>query len=1086
MNNACRKDIFRQIARSPRRFAAIFLVVALGVAFYSGVRSTSPDMRLTVDRYFDDYNASDIQLFSTLGFDSEDISTLKGIDGVRSVLPGYSADGFLMKDKTRLLVSFQSLNLDRLNSDDSILNRPELTEGEYPKNENECLADLRMKSEYGYQLGDTLTIQTRDDPDIRASLSAFEYKITGFMRSVQYISIQRGSSAKGGGHLNAYVFLPERNFTTDVYTQVFLAAEDTGHSRFSSAYDDAMGLFGDRIRAVGTKRNPERLAKLKSEAQEKLADGKKELKDAESKLTDAERELLNGEDKLAKGEKELAAGRREYDTGMKDALGKLNGAKVDLDQAKATLEAKRKEIEAGRDEIEKGKKELSGTRTQLDEAANALAALKQQIDLLILQLGQLPEGSEQARQLSGQISSLQDVYDQKSAGLAAGESKYQEGESALQASEARLNEGEAALKKGRRDYESGVEEYHKNLTGYQKAKADGKKQLEEAQKELDGSKAKLRDARLEYEEKKPDALDKIEQARKELADGEKKLNELKEPKWIALGLDSNIGFVGYRQDVDRVAAIGLVFPLIFFLVAALVSLTNMTRMVEDDRTTIGVLKALGYGRLSIAVKYLIYAGLAALGGIALGAVVGASLFPRVIYNAYGILYKLPPVMTPINFNSSAQAGLGALFCAVVPAFLVCQKELFSTPASLMRPRAPRQGRRILLERLPVIWKRLNFSQKVACRNIFRYKKRLLMTVLGIAGCTALVFTGFGLKDAIRLMVPIQYDELQKYDMTVNIDAGSGADDSGALDKLLENSGNVMADTRLFQQMTDVKSDGDTKTASLIVPDDEERFVDFIKLRERKTGRPIPLTDGGVVISEKLGRMLNLHAGDTIVLSNKDKPDVSVKVQALTENYVFHYIYMTPATYQKLYGEPAAVNTLLGRLKDTGRDAENRLSEALLADKTVSSVSFNTSLRENFGDMVKALNIIVLVLILSAAALAFVVLFSLTSITVDERKRELATLKVLGFYNSETAMYLYRENIILTALGVGVGLVLGVLLLSFVLTTAEVDTVMFTRRTHWTNYLFSSLITFGFAVAVNLIMSRIVTRIDMVESMKSVE
>ena len=663
------------------------------------------------------------------------------------------------------------------------------------------------------------------------------------------------------------------------------------------------------------------------------------------------------------------------------------------------------------------------------------------------------------------------MYDQKSAGLAAGESKYQEGES--------------ALKKGRKDYESGMEEYHKNLTAYQKVKADGKKQLEEAQKELDGSKAKLRDARLEYEEKKPDALGKIEQARKELADGEKKLNGLKEPKWIALGLDSNIGFAGYRQDVDRVAAIGLVFPLIFFLVAALVSLTNMTRMVEDDRTTIGVLKALGYGRLSIAVKYLIYAGLAALGGIALGAVVGASLFPRVIYNAYGILYKLPPVMTPINFNSSAQAGLGALFCAVVPAFLVCQKELFSTPASLMRPRAPRQGRRILLERLPVIWKRLNFSQKVACRNIFRYKKRLLMTVLGIAGCTALVFTGFGLKDAIRLMVPIQYDEIQKYDMTVNIEAGSGADDSGALDKLLENSGNVVADTRLFQQMTDVKSDGVTKTASLIVPDDK-RFVDFIKLRERKTGKPVPLADGGVVVSEKLGRMLNLHAGDTIVLGNKDKPDVSVKVQALTENYVFHYIYMTPATYQKLYGEPAAVNTLLGRLKDTGRDAENRLSEALLADETISSVSFNTSLRENFGDMVKALNIIVLVLILSAAALAFVVLFSLTSITVDERKRELATLKVLGFYNSETAMYLYRENIILTALGVGAGLVLGILLLSFVLTTAEVDTVIFPRRTHWTNYLFSSLITFGFAVAVNLIMSRIVTRIDMVESMKSVE
>lgn len=1076
MKKAFNKDVAGQIRYNPRRFLAILSIVALGVAFYSGVRATSPNMRLTVDRYFDRFNASDIQLLSTMGFETQDIESIRQLKQVESVQPGYSVDGFVLKNDSTLLLSFQSLDTERLKSrPDALLNRPELLSGRYPEAPDECLADVQLNELYGFNLDETITLQSNNDSDIKDSLKLLEYKIVGFVRSVQYISLQRGNSSKGEGTLNGFVMIPEQNFKMEVFTQAYIKSKDAESSRFSDTYQKSVDRLADSIEETGSKRNPERFTKIRSEAEQKLSDGRQKLADAEEQLAEGEKELTEGEQKLKDGEKELAANRKKYNTEIANGEKKLKDAEKELIKAKTELEKNQKELEQNKERLEQAEAELENTYKQLEQGRQELAALKSQIDLM-----------EQTNQPAEQIDQLQALYEQTKARLDDGQRQYDQGIHELAAAKAELQKGETELKKGWDKYFAGKAEYEKNLTAFNKSKSEGAKKLDEAQNELASSKRKLEDARRKFEEEKPDALEKIEKAKKELKDGEKKLADLKEPEWIALDLQSNIGFASYRQDADRIAAIGLVFPLIFFLVAALVSLTTMTRMVEDDRTVIGVLKALGYSRFDIAMRYLVYSGLAAATGIAIGILAGAAVFPRVIFDAYGILYDLPPILTPIHADSSLQAGTGAFFCAVVPSLAVCFKELTSTPASLMRPRAPKMGRRILLERLTVVWKRLNFSQKVTCRNLFRYKKRLLMTVFGIAGCTALVFTGFGLRDSITLMVPLQYDEIQKYDMAVNLRETAEKQDIDELKELLSADKSVKASIGFYQKGIELEKGKNKNDANLIVADNRDDFKKFVAFRDRRSGRPIELTDSGVVITEKVAKLLKIKAGDTVTLLVPDKPDVEVKVTALTENYVFHYIYMTQTLYNRLYGEEAAPNSVFGQLADTDKDTQSNLSKALIKLDYVSSVSFNTSLRKDFNDMVKAMDIVVVVLILSAAALAFIVLFSLTTINIDERRRELATLKVLGFYDNETALYLYRENTLITLIGIAAGLLLGVGLLSYVITTAEVDMVMFARRTHWSNYILSFLITLGFAAIVNLIMYRTISRIDMVESMKSVE
>lgn len=559
------------------------------------------------------------------------------------------------------------------------------------------------------------------------------------------------------------------------------------------------------------------------------------------------------------------------------------------------------------------------------------------------------------------------------------------------------------------------------------------------------------------------------------------------PEWYALGRSSLAGYVGFGQDAERVNAIAQVFPWFFFLVAALVCLTTMTRMVEEQRTQIGVFKALGYSGGRVAVNYLFYAAFACILGCAAGCALGVLVLPRAIWSAYDILYTLPKLDIIFYPQYALIACALSLACTLLACLGACYNELKSSPAGLIRPKAPPAGKRVFLEKIGFIWKRLSFTKKVTARNLLRYKKRFFMTVIGIGGCTALLLTGFGLRDSIMSIVPKQFNQIQTYDFSLTLREPSSSEEQSALNGQL----GQYADKYIYilQSSVDAQTDEGAKSAQLIAAQGDA-LSDFIHLRERRSGKNIafPQQDG-VVITEKLAAQLGLSEGDAITLSQGGTAIYKTAVRGITENYVHNYIYMPCAEYERLFKEAPQFNTVMCALGSEER-ADERLeaefSEELLKIENVQSVSFITKIERDFGDVMNGLNSVVVVLIICASLLAFVVLYNLTNINITERKREIATLKVLGFFEKETAAYVFRENILLTLIGIAVGLVLGIFLHQFVVVTAEVDMVMFDRNISALNYVWSALLTVLFSFLVSLFMRRRISSINMVESLKSIE
>ncbi|PKM62861.1 MAG: hypothetical protein CVU97_03085 [Firmicutes bacterium HGW-Firmicutes-21] len=550
-------------------------------------------------------------------------------------------------------------------------------------------------------------------------------------------------------------------------------------------------------------------------------------------------------------------------------------------------------------------------------------------------------------------------------------------------------------------------------------------------------------------------------------------------EWHILDINTNFGFVGYRQDTERMDALSLVIPLMFFLIAILVTMTSMTRLVESDRSLIGTLKALGYANRTIAMRYLLYAVAASLIGSIFGLIVGYNLFPRVVYNAYSIMYTLPPIQIIYSNFYSAVSVAAAVLCSALPAYLVCYKSMRASAAELMRPITPKIGKRTLIERITPLWKRFNFSQKVAFRNLFRYKKRLIMTLIGVAGCTALMFTGFALQDSITVIVHKQYSELHLYDMQVYFTNGNGSAESIFTENnLIKNHTLILSDT------CDIFNDNQKTSVNIIVPKSADEFDAYINLRNRTSKSSLTLDDNGVIVTEKLALLYDLSVGDEFSVVSSDGAVILLTVSGITENYLVHYIYLTHEVFEEKFGKRFLPNSaLISTISDTDKNA---LAESLLSHPEVNSITMSEYLEENFSKMTDALNYVVLVLIASSATLVCVVLFSLNTINFEERKRELATIKVLGFFDRELAAYMYRENAVLTIIGTVFGLGLGVLLQRYIITTMEVDLVMFSREIFFASYLYSAVLTIAFAVVVNLIMLKFIARIDVVTSMKSVE
>ena len=717
------------------------------------------------------------------------------------------------------------------------------------------------------------------------------------------------------------------------------------------------------------------------------------------------------------------------------------------------------QLQAGKTAVEEGRKKLEQEGKKLQQAEKEIAANEKKLAV-----------SE--KKLKESLAVLQSSQTE----IDANRQRLNAAQAEISANEQRLADGEAELVRGRQEIADGEAEIKEN-----------QQKLIDAEKELADGEAELADGWKEYRDGEKEAEQEISDGEQKLADARKEIQDIEEPEWIVTDRNALPEYSDYGDNADRIKNIGEVFPVIFFLVAALISLTTMTRMVEEQRTQIGTLKALGYGKYAIASKYLNYAFLATVGGSAAGILIGEKILPYIIIKAYGIMYHNVGNNLEIHYELkfALTASIAAVVCTVGATVVACYRVLAETPASLMRPPAPKEGKRVLVEKITILWKHLNFTWKSCLRNLFRYKKRLFMTIFGISGSMALMLVGFGIKDSISDIVVKQYEELQHYDGTIITDEDASPEEREKLSEYLKQNKKIQRFTKI--QFTKITAPREKSSIScyLYVPEDMENFRKDVTLRNRITKEGYELTDAGAVISEKTARLLGLQVGDSITLE-KDHEEYQARVAVITENYMGHYIYMTPAVYEQTFGEKPIYEDVIFSVRDEYLDQEETIGKEILSQPAALSISYTASLAAQVDRMLSTLGIVIVVLIVSAGMLAFVVLYNLNNINITERQRELATLKVLGFYDNEVSQYVLRENILLTIAGIIFGSGFGVLLHRYIIVTVEVDAVMFGRNIRPVSFFYCAVITCIFSLIVNLFMHRKLKKIDMVESLKSVE
>lgn len=825
-------------------------------------------------------------------------------------------------------------------------------------------------------------------------------------------------------------------------------------------------------------------------AEAQITDAENQLAAADAQLTEKEQECAAGEDELAAAKEELENGEAQVTAGLAQIADgeaqasayqkQLEDGEAQLNAAKAQIEEGEAQIEANRSKLEEGEAQLAAARAQIADGEQQIASYQQTI-----QSGeaQLAEGRKTIADGESQLADAKQTISNGESQIAEAKQSIADGETQLAEAKQTIADGESQLAEAKQTIADGETQ----LADAKQEIADGKISLADAKQEIADKEKELEDGKAEYEKAKADAEPEIVDAKQEIADGEKTLADLKKPTWYVWGRDKVTSTESFGQDASRISNIGKFFPVIFFLVAALVSLTTMTRMIEEQRQQIGTLKALGYSDGVIAFKYFAYAMLSTVSGALAGVVVGEKILPWVIMNAYGMLYTgLPYYMTPLNWEQGGLAILASAACTGVATIAACYKELAAGPAELMRPEAPKNGKRIFLERIGVLWKHLNFTQKSTVRNLVRYKKRFFMTVIGIGGCMGLILVGFGLQDSITAIAKNQFVSLFTYQANAVLNSDVDESEKEALQTDLENYSGIDELLEMYCQNIELQTDKKTVDAVLEVPKELTNFNDFYAFRDRKSGEVYEFpTDGGAAISEKTATMLGVKAGDTVQLKKGDDI-VDVKISIIVENYVRHYLYLAPDLYEELFGGAPDYNQLLMKYQDTSSNYETALGEKIMTYDGVAAISFTSDLIDQIDNMLRSLDIVIVVLIVSAGLLAFVVLYNLNNINITERQRELATLKVLGFFDGEVASYVYRENMVLTLFGVIAGMGIGTFLHHCVIQTVEVDLMMFGRNVFPRSYGWSALITLAFALFVNFMMFYRLRKIDMIESLKSVE
>ena len=796
--------------------------------------------------------------------------------------------------------------------------------------------------------------------------------------------------------------------------------------------------------------------------EEELAELSTQIQTLNGQISAMEEQINAGQAQIDGAQAELTAKKSELAqtrAELESSLGQINEGFSQIKEQEETLSRTEAQLNEGQEELDKGKKELETKKAELSAAKEEIAANQATLD----------DGQSQLDSARAQLSSGRQQLEEKQAQLNAGQAEIQANTEKLTSSQAELDANEQKLLDGEKEIR------------------ENEQKLKDAKKDLEDAKKKLSDGKKEYQDGKKEADDKIAEAQQKIEDAQKEVDDIETPEWILSDRNDLPEYSDFGDNAERLKNIGKVFPMIFFLVAALISLTTMTRMVEEQRTQIGTMKALGYGKASIASKYLSYAFLATVGGSIAGVLFGEKVLPFIIIQAYGIMYWNigDHMQLDYELQYALIASGAAVICTMGATLFSCAKTLAETPASLMRPPAPKEGKRILIERISFIWKHLSFSWKSSMRNLFRYKKRLFMTIFGIAGSMGLMLVGFGLYDSIMDIAILQYDQIQHYDaMVINDEDATDSQEKDLL-KFLDGNSEIDHYTRVqLTKMTAPKEKGSV-SIYVYVPENTENFKEDVTLRDRKSHEQYELTDDGAVICEKTASLIGVKTGDEITLE-KDNRKYKVKITAVTENYMGHYVYMTPPCYEKTFGEKPEYSSTVYTMKEDAESDLETLGNAILKYPAALSISYTSSTAGQVERMLGSLGAVIWVLIISAGMLAFVVLYNLNNINITERQRELATLKVLGFYDGEVSQYVFRENVLLSFIGILAGAVFGIFLHRYVITTVEVDAVMFGRNIKPISFVYSGLITFGFSMFVNMVMHFKLKKIDMVESLKSVE
>lgn len=1182
MSKALIKDTLRTIKKNISRYISVMLIIALGTAFFVGIKATAPDMFATAKKYFTDYNLMDIRVQSLAGLTDEDLNAIRSIYGVTYV-KGQKFTDALVKvngeieadiDGTQISARAYGISPEQISgyingeNDGAYINRVDKIEGSFPQNINECLVDAsRLSTPDSYKIGSTITLET-ESGNTPSTLNTNTFTIVGIIRSPYYISFERGNTTVGSGKVGTYIIIPDEAFNMDYYSEAYVSVQGANTlDPYSDEYFEYISPIIENIQALSVNCSAVRAAELKPTLEKEISEGEKLIESSSSEISDKLKELddtiLTLEDFVANGDEIIAAAQQEFDEKFSQAednltnntqeyynaieeysrqeqlhqesLAQYNAENLKLQQAKATYDEAYEKHQSAKTAVEYAKQTIT-TTNNLIEAAEAMLLKIEDIQTDSMSQSELqtvvnymqvmyPELYEAVKAMTTQglasevATALQPYLDSQKQSLALYEKELSEKEKQLEQVETVLAENKAELTQATQELAQAKSELETAAAALQSASAQltalgyniqsGNLQLEiervKAETQLTELKNQVNSAPTNLalaKEKRAQAVSQLDTelraAQENVSAAKALLAKLDSISWNVYDRNDTPGYSSYGQSVKNIEVLSNIFPIFFFILSSMICLTTLTRLIDEDRVLIGTYKALGYSSISIVLKYTVYSFSACIFGTVIGVAVAVFLFPYAINSAYSIMYSMPDLEYIFPWGYAALSLLISLMCTTFATALAIYKELRANPAILMRPKAPKAGKRILLEKISFIWKRLSFTAKVTARNLFRNKQRFAMTLLGIAGCTALLTASLGMYNSISAILSEQYgdDAISKYDFQIVFGTQQTTDTHSY--EFSKAEGNSAVSSLMLTAMKSMTAQGEGSSKSLdvyvLVPSEPANIEKYIDLRSRKGNEKYSLADGEAVITEKLAKDTDTKVGDSITFTDSNGDSYSVTVGAIAENYTFHYIYMTENTYKAVTGSSPqyyyAVGLLSESYKNMNEDelanAKGLLSTDLMKTDGITAVAFTSDTTESISQITDALSIVIVLFFVSALILAFVVLYNLSNINIIERTREIATLKVLGFVDREVSSYIYRENIFVSLFGIVFGILLGIGLHKLLISFTAIDTVMYGQNISWYSYLISIAITTLIIVVVNLLLHKKLKKVDMVLSLKSVE